>query len=807
MKRPIFVATIGYIIGIIVGLYFKNSIVLLYLPLVAIYFILNKIIKHKKKFKLFSFKRYYRYIKIFLSKNVIILIIIISIISNSIVLIKNAFYKNIYNTFSSKESISLTGIVVSNKIEGKYTNKYIVKAKFKNHRIKLYIIVDKKADLQYGEKIEFVGKYIMPEKRRNYKGFDNSAYLKQLGIYGTVKVENLKHINYKKINLVLLFINQIRIKIKNNMNKILDGENSAVILGLTLGDKLQIDEQLKENFKNASMLHILAISGMHITYVILGIEIIFKNLIGKRKTYILEIFILFFYMCLTNFNPSVVRAGVMGIILTISKLIFRRNDILTSMSISLFILLLFNPFIINNIGLQLSYLGVIGIFIFYKNIIEILSIKSKIIENICLSFSIQLTILPILIYNMNIVTPFFLISNLALGLIIGPIIISSLLFIFLSLINLNIGFIFSKLINFEIHILILISNIGKLPYSKIYVKTPSVFWVLNYYLILSALFVIFKTYLAKNPNMSQIRLKNIVALIKIKARNKKIYIKRIILTLVLIILIINFIPSDLKIHFIDVGQGDSCFIITPKKKTILIDGGGSSSFDVGKNTLVPYILDRGYTKIDTIIISHFDSDHVKGILSVMQELKVGEVLIAKQGEESENYNEFRKIVKDKNIRVRIVKKGDLINIEKNLKFRILWPSQTLIEENILNNNSIVTRLEYKKFSMIFTGDIEKIAEEEIIKEYQNKTYLLKANILKVGHHGSKTSSIKEFVNIINPKIAIIGVGKDNKFGHPSDEVIKRLKEKNISIFRTDKNGEISIYINRFNKVRTSTLMN
>ena len=223
--------------------------------------------------------------------------------------------------------------------------------------------------------------------------------------------------------------------------------------------------------------------------------------------------------------------------------------------------------------------------------------------------------------------------------------------------------------------------------------------------------------------------------------------------------------------------------------------------------MVPYILDRGYTKIDTIIISHFDSDHVKGILSVMQELKVGEVLIAKQGEESENYNEFRKIVKDKNIRVRIVKKGDLINIEKNLKFRILWPSQTLIEENILNNNSIVTRLEYKKFSMIFTGDIEKIAEEEIIKEYQNKTYLLKANILKVGHHGSKTSSIKEFVNIINPKIAIIGVGKDNKFGHPSDEVIKRLKEKNISIFRTDKNGEISIYINRFNKVRTSTLMN
>ena len=611
MKRPIFVATIGYIIGIIVGLYFKNSIVLLYLPLVAIYFILNKIIKHKKEFKLFSFKRYYRYIKIFLSKKVIILIIIISIISNSIVLIKNTFYKNVYNALSSKESISLTGIVVSNKIEGKYTNKYIVKTKFKNQRVKLYIIVDQKAYLQYGEKIEFVGKYIIPEKRRNYKGFDNSAYLKQLGIYGTIKIEKIKHINYEEINLISSFTNKIRLKIKNNVNKLLDKENAAVVLGLTLGDKSQIDEQLKENFKNASMLHILAISGMHITYVILAIELIFKNTIGKRKTYIIEIIVLTFYMYLTNFNPSVVRAGVMGIILIVSKLIFRRNDVLNSMSLSLIILLLFNTFIVNNIGLQLSYLGIIGIYIFNKNIIEILSIKSRIMKNICLSFSIQLTIFPILIYNTNIITPFFLISNLALGLIIGPIIISSLLFIFLSLINFNIGFIFSKLINFEIHILILISNIGKLPYSKIYVKTPSIFWVLSYYLTLSVIFVIVKTYLAKKPNMSQIRLKNIIALIKIKARNQKIYIKRIILAFIIIILIINFVPHDLKIHFIDVGQGDSCFIITPKEKTILIDGGGSSNFDVGKNTLVPYILDRGYTKVDIIIISHFDSDHVK----------------------------------------------------------------------------------------------------------------------------------------------------------------------------------------------------
>lgn len=206
--------------------------------------------------------------------------------------------------------------------------------------------------------------------------------------------------------------------------------------------------------------------------------------------------------------------------------------------------------------------------------------------------------------------------------------------------------------------------------------------------------------------------------------------------------------------------------------------------------------------IDYIIISHFDLDHVGGILTVMEKLKVGQVIISKQGEDSENYRKFKEIVKNKKIKVSIVgindtKNQEKINIEENLYFDILWPNNSnLISENILNNNSIVCKLNYKNFSMLFTGDIEELAEKQILEEYKNNSYVLNSTILKVGHHGSKSSSTLDFIETVNPKIALIGVGENNKFGHPNKEVIERLEKVNCKIYRTDQMGQITLNINK-----------
>lgn len=180
----------------------------------------------------------------------------------------------------------------------------------------------------------------------------------------------------------------------------------------------------------------------------------------------------------------------------------------------------------------------------------------------------------------------------------------------------------------------------------------------------------------------------------------------------------------------------------------------------------------------------------------MQEIKVNNIIIGKQYKSSENYDEFIKIVKEKKINVKIVEEGEKVSIEDNLYFDIIWPfSDNMISDNSINNNSLVCKLNYKNYSMLFTGDIEAIAEKAILKKYSKNLNILKSDILKVAHHGSKTSSITEFIEKIKPKYAIIGVGEDNKFGHPSDNTIQNLEKANIRIYRTDKMGEIEIKTN------------
>ena len=190
-------------------------------------------------------------------------------------------------------------------------------------------------------------------------------------------------------------------------------------------------------------------------------------------------------------------------------------------------------------------------------------------------------------------------------------------------------------------------------------------------------------------------------------------------------------------------------------------------------------------------------DHVGGIISVLEELKVKNVIISKQGEDSSQYQKFLDIIKEKKINVVVVKKGDKFYIENKVYFDILWPQDELLNNNVLNNNAIVAKLNFNEFSVLFTGDIEKEAEEKILDKKIN----LQADILKVAHHGSKTSTTPNFLDKVKPKIALIGVGKNNNFGHPSQETLNNLKARNIAVYRTDLCGEIEILVNSRGKAK------
>ena len=195
---------------------------------------------------------------------------------------------------------------------------------------------------------------------------------------------------------------------------------------------------------------------------------------------------------------------------------------------------------------------------------------------------------------------------------------------------------------------------------------------------------------------------------------------------------------------------------------------------------------------------------VGGLFAVLENLKVDTVVIGKQAEEYENCTKFLELQKKKKYKSNCSRSWrDIIKIDKYMHFDIVWPdSENMVSDNGINNNSMTAKLVYKNFTMLFTGDIEAIAEEQIVKMYQNNN-ILDCDILKVAHHGSKSSSIEEIVDKITPKVSIIGVGSDNKYGHPNKDVISRLENIGSRVFRTDRDGEISIEVNRSGKIEKS----
>lgn len=539
----------------------------------------------------------------------------------------------------------------------------------------------------------------------------------------------------------------------------------------------------------------LAVSGSHITYIISAFSILMEKK-NKRITKILTIIFLIFFMALTGFTASVVRASIMGILILTSGLVHRKSDTINNLGISSLIILICNPYTIIDAGFWLSFAGTMGIILLEEPInsyfqkFKICKIKpiSWIINSFTITFAANIIIIPIMAYMFSTFSMTFWISNILAAPVMEFVTIYGFLIYFISIFLLPLAKFLGIILNFSLNSLIKIAEITSLiPGSSIYIKTPYLLECIIYYLIL---FLIF------NWKRIKEKLENNKILEKIKKNSYK-YILIILIFIILTNTIPNKIFQEIKIYFVDVGQGDSTLIQTIEGKNILIDGGGSEfgSFDVGESILLPYLLDRRITTIDYLMISHFDSDHIGGVFAILENLKVKNIIISKQGETSENLKKFYEITNNKGIRTIIVKKGDIVEIDKYSHFEILFPEDNLIEDNILNNNSIVARFNSLDFSILFTGDIEEIAEKRLCELYSG-TDKLEAFVLKVAHHGSKTSSTEEFLELVKPKIALIGVGKNNNFGHPNIDVIERLENMGSKIYRTDNCGEIIIRINR-----------
>ena len=638
--------------------------------------------------------------------------------------------KSSYN----ENSKSFTGTVINLTEKEDYLT-----ITLKNKKESTLVTINKIIDIELGEIVKVEGEFIKPNKNTYPNLFNYRNYLKRKNIFYLIEAKKIiflrKSINpYYKIKQIMI----------NHFHK------NPYLYTFLLGDKSKVDQKVLESYQENGISHLFAISGMHISLLASIInKILKKKHLREEFIYKVTSITLISYLLLVGFSPSILRGVLFYLLFTGNSIYYFYikpfHLFLTITSISLLI----NPNYIWDVGYQYSYFISLSLLLCSKE----LSSNNYIISLLKVSLLSFLVSLPISLYHFQQINLFSIIYNLfyvpLISFIIFPFSILVGIFPFLS------G-IYSILITILEKTSLFFSKIsfGKLVFRRL----PIIIYFIYFIILLCFLF-----------------------------KKKKILIS-ILIILLFIHYHISWIDSSIKVTFIDVGQGDS-ILIQNKTKTILIDTGGIRNQSLYDKLLKDILKINGIRKINVLIITHGDFDHMGEAINLVNNFKV-EKVIFNCGEYNDLEKELINVLDKKKIKYYSCIK------ELNIDNSKLYFLQTKAYDSE-NDNSNVIYTELYEYKFMFTGDASTTTEKEILNKYN----LPDIDVLKVGHHGSKTSSSEEFINEINPKYSIISVGKNNRYGHPNKEALDSLKKS--KIYRTDQNGSIIFKIKNNNlKIET-----
>ena len=635
-------------------------------------------------------------------------------------------------TYKENDSTFEGNILSIKKYDTKTT--FIIKEKNKTEKILVnyYETIDK---INLGDKVKIKGTLKLPSKNTVPNLFNYRKYLNNNNIYYILTASEITKI---KNNTKILT------HYKNKLQKYINRKKAHTYLNIfLLSNKNDLDKEVLNSYQTNGLSHLFSISGMHIT-LLLGtiLKLLDKVSYNRYYKYILLIIILIIYMYLTDFTPSILRSGIMFILLTLNKLFNFKIKTKNIIMLTFIIIVLINPYYIYNLGFQLSYLISFYLIIFahiinkHKNYFKKLSITSLI------SFLVSF---PIIISNYYQVNLLSILINLLFVPIISYIVLP-LAFITLILPT-------DSLLILTMDILEGISlSLTNINYLLLELPKPSIYLIIIYYAIITLLLI-----------------------------NKKCFIS-LLTTIFIHKISINFNPN-MEILFLDVSQGDSILLHYPHNKyNILIDTGGNYNYEISKNIIIPYLKSKGINKIDYLILTHGDYDHMGESINLIENFKV-EKVIFNCGKFNDLEKELIKVLEKKKIKYYSCIK------ELNIDNSKLYFLQTKEYDNE-NDNSSVIYFNYYNYKFLFMGDASTEREKDILEKYNLKD----VDFLKVGHHGSNTSSSEEFINSINPKYSLISVGKNNRYGHPNKEVLDTLNDS--KIYRTDQDGSIMFKIKK-----------
>jgi competence protein ComEC len=670
----------------------------------------------------------------------------------------------------------------------------------------LIFLKEEDPSLRVGDRLRFFCRLHSPRGFHNPGGFSYERHL------AFERIHTVEFLSEKKgwvklgkgfKNPIILQVESWRDRIRDFLNREVNAPTSSIFKALVLGEQGDIPEEIKEYFILTGTAHLLAISGDQfgivallsfslLIWILKRSEFLLLSISVRKWAAGLTIPCIILYAFIAGGGISVIRAAIMVITFLFSILLNRERNLLHTLALAAFLILILSPPSLFDVSFQLSFLAVLSILYLVPRILQEFkqegislllktSWKKNILKYIMLSLLVTgvaiLGTAPFVALHFNRFSPIGFFTNLFIipwvGFLIVPLSLTASIFSFFFtplatfLININ-GFI-------TLILLRVLAFFASLPFASFFVSTPTVFEIVLFYILLFLVVHLKKRKMARYLFLGLC----VVLVFDLAFWNLK-----------------DLLQKDLRLTFIDVGNGDSILIEFPKGKRMLIDGGGlrEDRFDIGKNVIAPFLWKKKIRRVDTLVLTHPDPDHLKGLNFIASQFSIGQFWDNGFQTDSEPYLQLKKILEEKKIKIHSLNEETPSQIMNGVEISFLnppvWNATQRKVRSLwdLNNASLVMKLRFKNVSVLLTGDIGKEAEERILR----KGYLLKSDVLKIPHHGSSSSSSPLFLERVKPTYAILSVGERNIGRLPHPEVLKRYLQLGSRILRTDKDGAITV---------------
>lgn len=643
------------------------------------------------------------------------------------------------------------------------------------------INLDRRPELRAGDRVLMYGKLAGPFEERNPGEFDYKRYLYLHNIYKTFTItgyDNIEIINRNNLGFAYQrIIYPARKFASDNIDEHIGGNEGAFLKGLVTGERADISKKIKEDFVKAGVMHIIAVSGLNVAYIILALTLILSLFrVPRTPKAIITIIILIFYCFFTGAPASIIRATVMGSLLLISGLMQRKTNFYNIIGISVLIILVYESKQIFDPGFILSFSAVLSMVIFYEKLDTVIlqrieNSKSKfskaahlVISVIFVSFAAQIGTLPITSHYFEKIS----FISLAANAIVVP----------LSNLSLAIGF-------FQISAGIISGFLSSVIAEVNYLLLKFQLTMIQYFASLRLGYTSFYRFDTINTIGYFIIL---IIIFTFKKERVKLHILFLTVTIILLFILNLKFDNNLKITFLYVGQGDCTLIETPDGSNILVDCGMKDfRYNSGESNIVPYLKRKGINRIDLLILTHLHYDHIGGIEYVLNNFEVKRIIDNGTKRDNSLIRQMENLVLEKNIPKEKIHGGDYIEGYGNMRLYFLNPDKNDTLTTNEHTKSIVIKLKYEDTEALLISDLSIEGEFYITNRYGD---FLKSDILKVSHHGSRNATSIPFLMKSKPEYAIISCGKDNIFGHPSELVLTKLELTGSRVLRTDRDGAI-----------------